>query len=191
MIQGAFPIGCLAGVLIGSILADQKGRRACILAAIFSGFVGCLSLIAGISTSSVYLMVFGQLLTGAFSSGASNTSYVITGEVVSSELRQRSIMVYCTVWGATQLTFWPIETYLPSWWVYLFWLNLVPLLVLFVLCYYLVLETPAYYLIGRQDMPSCLRVLRKIGTINKTEESLILEAEDLVMESFYKDNGIR
>ena len=64
-------------------------------------------------------------------------------------------MIYCTIWGVTQLTFWLIENYMPDWHFYLFWLNLVPLLILFFSAYFLLLESPSFYLISRKDVDNC------------------------------------
>lgn len=83
MIQGIYPLGCLLGVLVVSVLSDIKGRRFSILFSIVNGIVGTLCLLKGISDSNINLMVVGQVFSGMFSSAMSNLSYVVTGDVVS------------------------------------------------------------------------------------------------------------
>lgn len=44
-------------------------------------------------------MLIGQFLNGTFFANVNALAYIITGEFTSDKMRQRSIMIYCAMWG--------------------------------------------------------------------------------------------
>ena len=79
MLQSAFFIGCIAGMLSLVPLSDSKGRRAAILISFVLEIIGISCVILGIYTKVWEIVWIGQFCCGIFNSCIAVTSYVITG----------------------------------------------------------------------------------------------------------------
>lgn len=79
MVQSAFFIGCIVGMLTLVPISDRKGRKSAIIIAFICEIVGICLIISGIYLKTWLILWIGQFLCGVFNSCVSVTSYVITG----------------------------------------------------------------------------------------------------------------
>ena len=114
------------------MLSDMKGRKFTFLLSAFVGVVGCFSIMLGGSIKNYKFLMIGQVLQGISGSSFPIISYTFTGEVCSPKLRQKSIMLYCVVWGLSQMLFLVIYDYIKQWQNYL-WFMIMPEVFLFLL----------------------------------------------------------
>lgn len=100
-LQSIYAIGALIGMFGVPALADVMGRKFSFMSAFVLQLIGISMLIAGVYENIVWLMLFGQLLTGIFAAGVVVLTYLIVGELCSDKTRQAAIMLFNSMWGLT------------------------------------------------------------------------------------------
>ncbi len=62
------------------------------------GVVSAILTILGIYIQNWIIIAIGQIFNGLYQSGQTLISYVITGELANDKIRQKSVMIYCSMW---------------------------------------------------------------------------------------------
>lgn len=179
MIQSIYSVGCFIGLIGMSMLSDMKGRKFTFLLSASVGVLGCLSIMLGGTLKNYKLLMIGQVLQGISGSSFPIITYTFTGEVCSSKLRQKSIMLYCVIWGLSQMLFLVIYDYIKQWENYL-WFMIVPGVLIFLIAFFILDESPSFWLLNQHNMEKFKNSIRYIGKFNGKSEADIQEAYQMV-----------
>lgn len=136
-IQSIFALGLVIGMIVMPILGDIFGRRIVLLLVFATGITAMSTLLIAIQNNLDWLMIVGSTLTGIFGSGMTIMGFILTCDFCTEKLRQKCLLIYCSIWGITQMTFYPIYQFMNSWNKYLIITLLIPSALLFILVLYL------------------------------------------------------
>ncbi|XP_047025983.1 putative transporter svop-1 [Helicoverpa zea] len=200
--QGLLASGPTVGSMIGGVvwgyLADTRGRRKMMLAALFGGVV--FNLIASLSVNWVMLLIF-QFIASSFGSGFYSMSMSLLSESVPVAKRNFVVLVVSSIFLLSQglisglaipISPMSFSHYLPAldiyWnsWRTLLALYSVPSVITFIWMIFM-LESPKFVYV-KGDTQKALEILRKIHKVNhwRSKEEFtvtgIIEAEEQVAE---------
>ena len=69
-------------------------------------------------------------------------------------------MMYCVVWGLTQMSFLLVSQYLKEWYNYLFWIITIPSLFILIIAYVYLKQTPSFFLLNKKDKEKCKSIVK-------------------------------
>ena len=71
-------------------------------------------------------MIIGSMITGIFGSGITILGFILTCDFFTEKLRQKCLLIYCSIWGLSETGFYFLYFYMPEWDYYLCFVLLIP-----------------------------------------------------------------
>jgi MFS family permease len=98
VIQSIFAIGCILGMLTVPLLGDLKGKKFGINVCLSCMLIASVLLFFGIYAFNYIAIGFGMFLSAYGSSSMAATSYSISSDFFSSDLKKKAIIYFYTAW---------------------------------------------------------------------------------------------
>lgn len=151
-IQSGFYVGNLLALVTFAPFSDSIGRRPTSLVITGMAVISQGLMYIGIRQSIWALIIIAQLINGVFVAGMSINTYVFTAEYCSQVQKDKYIMVYWVTGSFGGVLMFLFYTYMPNWDKYILFGLAIPLVVLLVLEYFLVYETPHFTLFLQKNL---------------------------------------
>ena len=97
-LQSIFAIGSMIGIITIPILSDLRGKKFAFFLTLLALLIGDVGLFFGTFQKMYLLIALSQFLCAAGSNAAIAISYSINSDFFSDDLRQKSVIYYCTAW---------------------------------------------------------------------------------------------
>lgn len=144
-------IGSISGLVIMNIVSDRWGRRfsfiismmLCIIGASCKLFIYIVVAVGGF-TKIVALLVIGQIFSGFGAYACLTISYIIISDLMADNLRQKGVIGVNAAWALGEMSFFILYNYLNQWYVFVIGFVLVPLVIQFVIAFFILVESPVY-----------------------------------------------
>lgn len=136
-VQSIFALGLVIGMIAFPLTGDFFGRRRAVIAVFVVGVIAVSTMIIAIIYDIEILVILSSTLTGVFGGGMTIIGFILTCDFFPEAMRQRCLLIYCSMWGLGEMCFYLFYFYMNEWDKYLLYAMLVPIgFILIILIYF-------------------------------------------------------